>query len=182
MKGPLSIEQLNQLTQAEFVATCGPWFEHSPWIAERTWAYRPFADHADLLRALLKTVETATDAEKLSLLLAHPDLVGKLAEAGELTSSSASEQRAAGLIGLTLSEVELFNRYNLAYQQRFGFPFIICARENKKEAILAAFPRRLANLRAEELRTALSEVGKIAGWRLKTDLGGTGTETLATKE
>ena len=162
-----SISQLNQVTQAEFVAICGPWFEHSPWIAERTWERRPFADESDLLQALLSTVDSATEVAKLALLRAHPDLVGKMAHAGELTAESASEQRAAGLIGLTAAERQLFQRYNAEYQQRFGFPFIICAREHKKEAILDAFPRRLANQQAEEFQTALQEVGRIARQRLE---------------
>jgi 2-oxo-4-hydroxy-4-carboxy--5-ureidoimidazoline (OHCU) decarboxylase len=43
---------------------------------------------------------------------------------------------------------------------------VICARENKKEAILAAFPVRLQNTREEELQTALTEIYKIARLRL----------------
>ena len=52
------------------------------------------------------------------------------------------------------------------YREKFGFPFVICARQNRKEAILEAFPRRLANSRETELATALDEVFKIAQLRL----------------
>jgi 2-oxo-4-hydroxy-4-carboxy--5-ureidoimidazoline (OHCU) decarboxylase len=62
--------------------------------------------------------------------------------------------------------VATFERYNAAYRERFGFPFVICARENKKDAILAAFPRRLANDRDQEVTTALDEIYKIARLRL----------------
>ena len=48
----------------------------------------------------------------------------------------------------------------------FGFPFVICARQNKKDAILQAFPRRLAHGRDEEMATALGEIFQIAGLRL----------------
>jgi len=44
---------------------------------------------------------------------------------------------------------------------------VICARLNKKEAILAAFPKRLKHLRAEEIQTALAEIFKIARLRLE---------------
>jgi 2-oxo-4-hydroxy-4-carboxy--5-ureidoimidazoline (OHCU) decarboxylase len=43
---------------------------------------------------------------------------------------------------------------------------VICARQNKKEAILRAFPRRLAKSREAELATALCEIYKIAQLRL----------------
>ena len=46
------------------------------------------------------------------------------------------------------------------------FPFVICARLNKKEAILAAFPVRLAHSRDEEIRAALEEIFNIARLRL----------------
>jgi len=43
---------------------------------------------------------------------------------------------------------------------------VICARENKKDAILAAFPVRLNNTREQEINTALTEIAKIARLRL----------------
>jgi len=49
---------------------------------------------------------------------------------------------------------------------RFGFPFVICARKNKKEAILQAFPVRLTHDRDQEIATALGEIYQIAGLRL----------------
>jgi 2-oxo-4-hydroxy-4-carboxy--5-ureidoimidazoline (OHCU) decarboxylase len=63
--------------------------------------------------------------------------------------------------------VALFDRYNREYRERFGFPFVICARLHKKEAILRAFPERLHHSREEEIRTALAEIYKIADLRLR---------------
>jgi OHCU decarboxylase len=163
---PISLPKLNELSQPDFVSICGPCFEHSPWIAERTWRHRPFATREALHAALLQTLGEASHDEQISLIRAHPDLVGKLAQAGELTRESTGEQAAAGLTALTADEVTLFNKYNAEYRKKFGFPFIICARENKKEAILAAFPLRLANTAEQEHATALTEIGKIAKLRL----------------
>lgn len=164
MKTPLS--RLNSCSANEFVAICGRFFEHSPWIAERTASRRPFASLDELHRELCATVAAASREEKLSLIRAHPDLVGKLAETNALTAESTSEQRAAGLIHLSAEERQQFRDYNAAYWQKFGFPFVICARENKKEAILDAFPRRRAGSVEEEIQTALAEIGKIAMLRL----------------
>ena len=49
---------------------------------------------------------------------------------------------------------------------RFGFPFVICARENKKEAIFAGLKVRLGNSLQDEEQQALEEIGKIAWYRL----------------
>lgn len=161
-----SLTSLNQLDRAAFVAICGPLFEHSPWIAERTWERGPFATREALHAALCATMRAAPLDEQLTLIAAHPDLVGSAARAGQLTAESAREQGAAGLGNLSGEEISLFERYNAAYRQKFGFPLVICARENKKEAILAAFPVRLEHDRPTEIETALAEIGKIARLRL----------------
>jgi allantoate deiminase len=161
-----TLARLSAMDQKTFIATIGHVFEHSPWIAERAWPKRPFASLADLHEKLRMIVASATPAEQEALIKAHPDLVGRLAEEGQLTRESTAEQAAAGLSQLTPDEVTNFERYNAAYRERFGFPFVICARENKKEAILAAFPMRLQNSRGQEIETALAEIYKIAALRL----------------
>jgi 2-oxo-4-hydroxy-4-carboxy-5-ureidoimidazoline decarboxylase len=162
----IKLADLNQLDRAGFVAVCGPLFEHSPWIADRTFIQAPFASREVLHAALCATLGMATTNEKLGLVRAHPDLVGRLAREGALTRESTGEQAAAGLAALTEAEVQQFDSNNAAYRAKFDFPFIICARENKKEAILAAFPLRLQNSPEQELATALIEIGKIARLRL----------------
>lgn len=161
-----SLKYLNEADAVAFVAVCGPLFEHSPWIAERTFSHRPFASLSGLHAALCGTLYAATEQEKLQLIMAHPDLVGRLAQEGRLTRESIAEQSAAGLKGLSEEEIAAFNLYNSEYRNKFGFPFVICARENKKGAILAAFPVRLQNSREQEISAALAEIAKIARLRL----------------
>jgi len=161
-----SLAELNAFPRERFVAVCGPLYEHSPWIAERAADARPFASLAAVHRALEAVVAAASPAEQLGLIRAHPDLVGRLAREGRLSAASTAEQAAAGLAELTPAEVEAFERYNAAYRERFGFPFVICARAHRKEAILAAFPVRLAHSADEERRAALAEIGRIAWLRL----------------
>ena len=124
----------------------------------------PFHSLAELHEKLCQTVKSAGDEQKLALIRAHPDLVGRMAQ--PLTAQSQSEQAAAGLTQLSADEREAFNAYNEAYRDQFGFPFVICARENKKEAILAAFPRRLRHTRQREIEIAIDEICKIAHLRL----------------
>ena len=67
---------------------------------------------------------------------------------------------------LSAEEIATFTRLNQAYKDKFGFPFVICARQNKKDSILAGFARRLDNSRAEEIAAALGEIAKISYLRL----------------
>jgi len=162
-----TLEQLNGLDRAAFTGTIGPVFEHSPWIAESTWAQRPFATVEQLHAALCQTVRAATEEQKLALIRAHPDLVGRAALAGTLTPQSTGEQASAGLNALSPDEIALFQKQNAAYRARFGFPFVICARLNKKDAILQGFEKRLQNSPEQEVQTALEEIFKIAELRLR---------------
>ena len=163
----MTLSQLNSLPRDEFVRLVGPVFEHSPWIAEETWQKRPFASVEQLHQALTETVRNAGEEKQLALICAHPDLVGRLALAGQLTKESTDEQASAGLGNLTPEEVALFQQNNAAYKEKFGFPFVICARLNKKEAILNGFKVRLQNSRVQEIQAALTEIFKIAELRLR---------------
>lgn len=167
----ISFADLNSAPAADFVAAVGGIFEHSPWVAEAVAGQRPFADRAALHAAMVAAVEAADEGRKLALLRAHPDLAGKLAQAGRLTEASTAEQASAGLDLLTEAEFQRFTAFNTAYTDRFGFPFIIAVRENTKASILKAFEKRIMNSRDQEFTTALAEVAKIARIRLATLLG-----------
>ncbi len=159
----LKLAELNALDLEQFTLRLRPVFEHSPWVAARTAKDRPFADLAELHSALCHTVHAASEDEKLALIRAHPDLVGN----ATLTNESRAEQKSAGLNDLSAEESARFREYNERYRAKFGFPFVICARLNKKEAILKAFPIRLENSREQEIETALGEICKIAELRLR---------------
>jgi 2-oxo-4-hydroxy-4-carboxy-5-ureidoimidazoline decarboxylase len=159
----LKVQELNAQERHEFTRLLAPLFEHSPWVAARTASKRPFADRANLYAALCDTVMKASNDEKLCLIRAHPDLVGD----ATLTQESQGEQASAGLGELSPMENAQFGSFNTQYKERFGFPFVICARLNKKEAILEAFPIRLQHSREQEMETALHEIFKIAELRLK---------------
>ncbi|HEY5041236.1 MAG TPA: 2-oxo-4-hydroxy-4-carboxy-5-ureidoimidazoline decarboxylase [Verrucomicrobiae bacterium] len=163
----MTLLQLNSLARDEFIRIVGPVFEHSPWVAETAWPKKPFADMAKLHSALCDAVKNSGEEKQLALIRAHPDLAGWAAPAGTLTFASANEQASAGLNKLSPEEIELFQKQNAAYKDKFGFPFVICARLNKKEAVLAGFERRLKNPREQEVKTALEEIFKIAELRLR---------------
>jgi len=165
---PATLAALNRGSRDDFLRACGHLFEASPWIAARAWPRHPFPSVEALHRELVEVLHAATREEKLGLIRAHPDLVGRLsARAPEVGVESAGEQAAAGLDAVTDEEAQRFRLYNEQYRERFGFPFVICARENRKQAILSEMPRRLGQDRESEMATALAEIEKIAWLRLR---------------
>jgi 2-oxo-4-hydroxy-4-carboxy-5-ureidoimidazoline decarboxylase len=162
-----SLTELNKADRPIFTAALGHLFEHSPWVAEETWPRRPFRDAAHLHAELCRTMQSAPAERQLALIRAHPDLAGRLALQKKLTAESTREQASAGLNQLSDAELAEFTRLNDAYKARFGFPFIICARLNAKDAILAAMQARLPNPPAIEHSAALAEIEKIAWLRLQ---------------
>jgi OHCU decarboxylase len=164
----IALSALNTMLAEDAVALLGGVFEQSPWIVAETWSRAPFASVDDLHRALVDTVSATSVDRQLALIRAHPDLVGRAAREGSLTRESTAEQRAAGLgpDDLTDEDIIAFANFNAAYKEKFTFPFVICARENRKASILAGFVARLPNDAESERDTALREIARIAWFRL----------------
>ncbi|ALN72139.1 allantoinase PuuE [Aureimonas sp. AU20] len=166
--------QPSRLESAVFLRMFGGVFEHSAYLAERVLdrGIGPAHDTApSLSAAFAATFRRASQAERLAVLRAHPDLAGRLALAGGLTAESSAEQASAGLDQLTPEELERFTALNGRYTERFGFPFIIAVRGLSKHGILAAFERRVENGETQEFAAACREVEKIARLRIAAILG-----------
>jgi xanthine permease len=186
----LSIADVNALTKSEFVEKIGRLFPGGMWIAESAYLRRPFNSMYDLRRALQDAVFAAPQERQLALIRSYPDL-GRFMRPEEVSNLSASDQTAspyeipsyaveglaraeslrdqssAGLDRLTPDESESFNILNQAYRHKFGFPLVVCVRENTKETILASGKERLENSPAQEKAAGLLEIMKIANLRLQ---------------
>ena len=171
-----TLTELNACDAPAFARHLRGIYEHSPWIAERAAAQRPFASLAALKLALQTVVDTAGEDAQLALLRAHPELAGKAAVAGELTAESTSEQASSGLNRCTPEEYTALQDLNARYNDKFGFPFILAVkgptgRGMTRRAVIDSFARRLKNQRADELREGLRQVHRIAEIRLNELLG-----------
>ncbi len=153
--------------KAGFVARLGGVYEHSPWVAERAFASGPFASIDELHAAMQAAVMSATAEEKLALIRAHPELLGKL-EAAQLTESSRAEQASAGLDRCTPQQKARMQELNARYREKFGFPFIVAVKGLDWGGIIERMERRLPNAREAEIDAALAQVGRIARFRLES--------------
>ena len=173
---PLTIEQLNAATPAEFVALLDGTYEHSPWIAERAAALRPFTSLAGLKHALVGVVRDAGTEPQLALIRAHPELAGKAMVSKTLTAESTNEQGKAGLTDCTPEEFARLQQLNADYNARFGFPFILAVRGPRglgldRHEIIATFARRLGNPVDFEREECLRNIHRIAEIRLNDKFG-----------
>jgi len=178
MPAPLTLDRLNALPAAGFVAALGEVFEHAPWVAEAAAAGRPYATVAALHDGMMQAVRQAAPERRSGLIAGHPELGSRVRRA-ELTGHSQAEQGALGLDRLSAAEFERFARLNAAYREKFGFPFIVCVRRHTRDSILVQFERRLGHDIAAEREQALAEIGLIARLRLVGLVEGPGKPATA---
>ncbi len=167
----MTIDEINALSDEDFVGRFSFLFEHSAWIVIEAGRRRPFADLAAMEATMVRIVAEANVHEQIKLLRAHPELASKAAVDKTLTDTSNAEQASAGLDRLSEAEFARFHDLNQRYRHRFGFPFIVCVRLTDKQGILAAMERRLGHDEGEEIAAALGEIGKIVRLRLMDAIG-----------
>ncbi len=167
----VTLDHLNALGDNAFVTTLAGIFEHSPWVAEAVVALRPFDTVEALHGAMCTAVARASDERQLELIQAHPQLASKAAIPGELTAASSQEQAGAGLLQCSAQEYARLNELNDAYQQRFGFPFILAVRGHNRTSIITNLAQRLQRERPDEKAEALRQIERIAEFRLRDLLG-----------
>lgn len=172
----LTLDQLNAATPAQFTALLDGTYEHSPWIAERAAALRPFRSLAQLKLALVQVVREAGRDAQVTLIRAHPELAGKAMVSKTLTAESSNEQGKAGLTDCTPEEFARLQQLNADYNAKFGFPFILAVRGPRglgldRHEIIATFERRLQHPVDYELAECLRNIHRIAEIRLDDKFG-----------
>ncbi len=173
---PITLDQLNIASLEAAVQLLEGIYEHSPWIAERAMAKRPFASLAALKFAMVQALNDAGVEPQLALIRAHPELAGKAMVSNTLTAESTNEQNRAGLTQCTPDEFALIQRLNADYNAKFGFPFILAVRGPRgtgltKAEIIATFERRLHNPLDFERAECLRNIHRIAEIRLNDKFG-----------
>lgn len=168
------LELVNSADKSEFIALLGGVFENTPWIAEAVLAGRPFRSIEELHRAMMQCVLDAQHSRQLTLILAHPELAGREAAEGVLTSDSTSEQDRLGFLALSRSELEEISELNRRYRDKFGFPCIVALRQHEtRESVIADMTRRIGNDAGVEMANALQQIGHITRGRLAKIMGET---------
>ena len=162
-----TLAQINQMSNDEFVSALGGVYEHSPWVAVAAARLRPYATFEQLYAGLRDTVAAASADERLALIRAHPVLLGKQASLTGLSTASRDEQASVGLDHCSENELAQLATLNLAYREKFGFPFVIAVRGRTREQIIASMRQRLRGTHQAEFDACLAEIDRIAYLRLQ---------------
>ncbi len=173
---PLTLPQLNAASPDEAAALLDGLYEHSPWIAQRALAKRPFATLAQLKRAMVEVLQEAGRDAQLTLIRAHPELAGKAMVSRSLTAESTNEQTTSGLTNCTAEEFAHIQQLNAVYNKKFGWPFILAVRGPRgtglsRREIIDTFARRLENHPDFELAECLRNIHRVVEIRLNDKFG-----------
>ena len=156
-----SIEELNRLDPPAFGNAVEMLFERAPHLVERLAARRPYRSYEELVARAREIVFAMSEAEQAAVLGAHP----RIGERPEVMSDLSRREQS----GAEATEVDReLGRLQAAYEERFGFRFVVFVNRRSRAEILAVLRARIRRSRAEELRTGIEDYLAIAADRLRT--------------
>ena len=136
--------------------------------AEEMARTRPYHDLDTFLANASRIWWSRTQNDWLEAFRSHPKIGEKKAAAPVSDQSTQwSGQEQSGVSNASRETVDALAALNWAYEQKFGFIFIICATGKTSEEMLAALRQRIENDAATELPIAAGEQSKITELRLK---------------
>ncbi|HEY0080305.1 MAG TPA: 2-oxo-4-hydroxy-4-carboxy-5-ureidoimidazoline decarboxylase [Pyrinomonadaceae bacterium] len=166
-----SLERLNALPEAEaiesFLKCCGS----KRWAREMS-AGRPFHHAREMFEAAERIWWNLQAEDWLEAFRSHPKIgERKSAEPASAESRRWSEEEQSGTRTASQSALAELAEANRAYEEKFGFIFIVCATGKTTEEMLALLRARLPNDADSELRVAAEEQRRITAIRLRKMLG-----------
>lgn len=161
------LERLNSSgaaeAETELLKCCGS----TAW-ARALASRRPFRDARELFVAADEVWWSLSGRDWLEAFAAHPRIGGrKAAHAQHAQAEGWSEQEQAGARAAAQATLDELAEANRAYEEKFGYIFIVCATGKTAAEMLALLRARLPNDADTELRTAAAEQSKITGLRLE---------------
>lgn len=164
--GAVRLDQVNKMTQEEFVETFAGLFQGPRWMVERAWEMRPFTDTHALRRSFQEALFSGSVEEQRELIESYPQLGSQFVADGLSGEASLRDQATRGLTFLAEPERDELAAITEQYRERFGFPLVISVRDADSFARIVEQGRdRLGNCENQEHAAALLEIAKIAGYR-----------------
>jgi 2-oxo-4-hydroxy-4-carboxy-5-ureidoimidazoline decarboxylase len=129
----------------------------------------PFASHTAMFAAAVEIWAQLGPADYREAFAHHPEIGSNLDELRKRFSKTAAWSLAEQSAALAADEGTLraLRDGNLAYRERFGFSFIVCATGKSAQEMLALLQTRLKHAPDLELGIAAAEQAKITHLRLE---------------
>ncbi|GAA2729120.1 2-oxo-4-hydroxy-4-carboxy-5-ureidoimidazoline decarboxylase [Streptomyces nogalater] len=156
---PPGLSRFNALEEREALAALHEACASIEW-ARRLLAARPYATPEDLYTASDAATAELTPADLAEAMAGHPP-IGR-PKPGDPTSAREQRGMAGASDELKAEMLEL----NLAYQEKFGHVFLICATSRTGEQMRDAVKERIGNSPEQEREIVRTELGKINRIRL----------------
>ena len=129
---------------------------------------RPYSTLESLLTQADRFWWSLTQDDWLEAFRSHPKIGEKKAsDKVSAQSQQWSGQEQSSVSSAPQDTVDSLAELNRAYEEKFGFIFIICATGKTSDEMLAALNERLQHDSDTELRLAAAEQAKITALRLK---------------
>ena len=163
----MTAETLNTLPRGEAEAQLRNCCAAETWV-EGMLEGLPYHDQSALITQSRDLWPKLTEQDWLQAFSAHP----KIGDINSLRAKYASTRAMASgeQAGARQAPEEVLQRLkagNDAYQEKFGFIFIVCATGKSAEEMLELLESRLTQTRAQEIATAAAEQAKITELRLE---------------
>jgi len=120
----------------------------------------PFADTPAIFAAASDAWHACGPADWLEAFSHHPAI-------GATTTDTTAAAEQSGTTNASTETLTALAAGNKAYQQRFGYLYIVCATGRAASEMLANLEARLSNSPEVELRIAMAEQEKITLLRLQ---------------
>ena len=148
--------------RAELLRCCGS----SRWV-EVLLAQRPFTDASSLYAAADSVWWDLEPADWREAFAHHPRIGERDFRARFASTEGWAAGEQAGVAGAPEELLTALAEGNQAYEERFGYIFIVCATGKSAEEMLALLLQRLAHPPQDEIRIAAGEQAKITRIRLE---------------
>ncbi|MBD2766468.1 2-oxo-4-hydroxy-4-carboxy-5-ureidoimidazoline decarboxylase [Hymenobacter sp. BT664] len=164
----MTLSDLNALPAAvraeSLAACCGA---HA-WVAALNQQF-PFASSAALYKAAAHTWSSLAEADWREAFTHHPKIGGDVQALREKFASTSTwaEGEQAAVKQAAPATLEALAAGNTAYEQKFGYIFIVCATGKSADEMLALLQARLPNKPEAEILVAMGEQAKITRIRLE---------------
>jgi OHCU decarboxylase len=177
------LDRLNDLDDeeatTELLTCCG-----SPVWARQMARLRPFLDDGELLEAGNRVWWSLNPEDWLEAFHAHPRIGERIGERTaereqDARAAAWSAQEQAGATSAADGTAAALAEGNRAYEQRFGYIYIVSAAGKTADEMLSILRERLANDPESELRVAAGEQAKITRLRLEKLLAEDGSRPAA---
>ena len=163
----MTLEELNRLPLGEASAALERCCGASAWV-KQVCAARPFRERGELLGAAERIWNALGASDWREAFAHHPRIGDREAPRRRFASTggwAAEEQRGAA--AASEGTLERLAEGNCAYQDRFGYIFIVCATGKSASEMLALLEARIHNDPEVELKIAAEEQMKITRLRLE---------------